>query len=49
MESTVAAQCIVEQDTGLVLNMADNKLPEGQSSCVTLLPLSSQRTVTLTM
>ena len=29
MESTVAAQCIVEQDTGLVLDMAANKLPAG--------------------
>ena len=27
MESTIAAQCIVEQDTGLVLDMAGNKLP----------------------
>ena len=27
MESTIAAQCVVEQDTGLVLSMADNKLP----------------------
>ena len=29
MESTIAAQCIVEQDTGLVLDMAGNKLPAG--------------------
>ena len=29
MESTFAAQCIVEQDTGLVLDMAGNKLPAG--------------------
>ena len=30
MESTIAAQCIVEQDTGLVLNMTGNRLPAGQ-------------------
>ena len=29
MESTIAAQCIVEQETGLVLDMAGNKLPPG--------------------
>ena len=29
MECTIAAQCIVEQDTGLVLDMAGNKLPAG--------------------
>ena len=29
MESAIAAQCIVEQDTGLVLDMAGNKLPAG--------------------
>ena len=29
MESTIAAQCIVEQDIGLVLDMAGNKLPAG--------------------
>ena len=29
MESTIAAQCIVEHDTGLVLDMAGNKLPAG--------------------
>ena len=29
MESTVAAQCIVEQDTDLVLDMAGNKLLAG--------------------
>ena len=29
MESTIAAQCIVEQDAGLVLNMAGNKLSAG--------------------
>ena len=29
MESTIAAHCIVEQDTGLVLDMTGNKLPVG--------------------
>ena len=29
MESTIAAQCIVEQDTGLVPDMAGNRLPAG--------------------
>ena len=29
MESTIAAQCIVEQNTGLVLDMAGSKLPAG--------------------
>ena len=29
MESTIAAQCIVKQDTGLVLHMAGNKLHAG--------------------
>ena len=29
MESTIAAQCIVEQDTGLVLDMAGNRLHAG--------------------
>ena len=33
MESTIAAQCIVEQDTGLELNMAGNKLPAGSVMC----------------
>ena len=29
MESTIAAQCFVEQETGLVLDMVGNKLPAG--------------------
>ena len=29
MESTIAAQCFVEQGTGLVLDMVGNKLPAG--------------------
>ena len=29
MESTIAAHCVVEQDTGLVLDMVGNKLPAG--------------------
>ena len=29
MENTIAAQCFVEQDTGLMLDMAGNKLPAG--------------------
>ena len=29
MESTIATQCFVEQETGLVLDMAGNKLPAG--------------------
>ena len=29
MTSTIVAQCIVEQETGLVLDMAGNKLPAG--------------------
>ena len=29
MESTIAAQCTVEQDTGLVLDMAGKKFPAG--------------------
>ena len=29
MENTVAAQCMVEQYTGLVLDMAGNRLPAG--------------------
>ena len=29
MESIIAAQCFVEQETSLVLDMADNKLPAG--------------------
>ena len=29
MESTIAAQCFVVQDTGLMLDMAGNKLPAG--------------------
>ena len=29
MESTIATQCIVEQDTGLVLDRTGNRLPVG--------------------
>ena len=29
MESKIAAQCVVEQESGLVLDMAGNKLPAG--------------------
>ena len=29
MEGTILAKCVVEQDTGLVLDMAGNKLPPG--------------------
>ena len=29
MDSTIAVQCMVEQDTGLVLDMAGNRLPAG--------------------
>ena len=29
MKNTIAAQCFVEQDTGLMLDMAGNKLPTG--------------------
>ena len=29
MENTIVAQCMVEQDTGLVLDMAGNRLPAG--------------------
>ena len=29
MESKIAAQCVVEQESGLVLDMVGNKLPAG--------------------
>ena len=38
MESTIAAQCFVEQETSLVLNMVGNKLPAGSVIICKLTP-----------
>ena len=38
MEGTIAAQCFVEQETGLVLYMVDNKLSAGSVIMCNLTP-----------
>ena len=46
MESTIAAQCIEEQDTGLVLDMAGIMLPAA-SVIMCMIPLVPKGNITL--